>query len=85
VEVRGITKTRTACVLYFELIDQNGKMVGSYASPELLQPSLEYQTISVDLPYQVNGPTQVRLIMHQIDVRNGTDVGVSSEILKLFP
>jgi hypothetical protein len=85
VEVRGITKTRAACALYFELVDQGGKIVGSYASPEVLQPSLVYQSISIDVPYQVKGPTQVRLIMHQIDVRNGIDLAVSSEVLKLYP
>jgi hypothetical protein len=85
VEVRGITKTRTACALYFELVDQSGNIVGSYASPVVLQPSLVYQSISIDLPYQVKGPTLVRLIMHQVDVRNGIDLAVSSEVLKLYP
>lgn len=85
VELRGITRTRTACALFYELIDQKGKIVGSYASPDVLQPSLEFQDGSVDIPYQVKGPTLVRLIMHQVDIRNGMDVAVSSILLKLYP
>ena len=43
VQLRGITRTRTASALFYELIDQKGNIVGSYASPDVLQPSLEFQ------------------------------------------
>ncbi len=85
VEIRGITRTRTASTIYFELVDQTGKVVGSYVSQNAIQPSLEYQTLNVDLPYKVSKATWVRLIMHQVDIRNGKDVAVSSIILKLYP
>ena len=67
--------------IYFELVDQSGKVVGSYVSQNAIQPSLEYQSINVDLPYKVSKATWVRLIMHQVDIRNGKDVAVSSIIL----
>lgn len=85
VQLRGITRTRIASALFYELIDQKGNVVGSYASPNVLQPSLEFQDGSVDIPYKVKGPTLVRLIMHQVDIRNGMDVAVSSMLLKLYP
>ncbi len=84
-EVRGITRVRTASTIYLELVDQERKIVGSYVFPEVIQPSLEYQTMDVDIPYQVRGSTWVRLIMHQIDIRNGNDIGVSSLLVKLYP
>ncbi len=85
VEIRGITRARTASTIYFELVDQFGKVVGSYVSENAIQPSLEYQTLNVDLPYKVSKATWVRLIMHQVDIRNGKDIAVSSIILKLYP
>jgi hypothetical protein len=85
VEVRGITRTRTASTIYFELVDQSGKVVGSYVSENAIQPSLEYQSLNIDLSYKVSKATWVRLIMHQVDIRNGKDVAVSSIILKLYP
>jgi hypothetical protein len=84
-EIRGITRTRTASTIYLELVDQTGKVVGSYVSQNAIQPSLEYQSLEVDMPYKVNKATWVRLIMHQVDIRNGKDVAISSIILKLYP
>jgi hypothetical protein len=85
VEIRGITRTRTASTIYIELVDQSGKVVGSYVSQNAIQPSLEYQSLEVDLPYKVSKATWVRLIMHQVDIRNGKDVAISSIILKIYP
>ena len=85
VEIRGITRTRTASTIYIELVDQSGKVVGSYVSQNAVQPSLEYQSLELDLPYKVSKATWVRLIMHQVDIRNGKDVAISSIILKLYP
>lgn len=85
VEVRGITKTRSTCAVYFELVDVDGKVVGSYTSPDVVQPSLEYQDVKIDVPYKVSKGTSIRLIMHQIDVKNGMDLAVSSLLLRVYP
>jgi len=85
VEVRGITRSRQASTVYMELVDQTGVIVGSYVHPEVIQPSLEYQIINCDIPYQVKAPKWVRLIMHQIDIRTGRDVAIASMVLKVSP
>jgi hypothetical protein len=84
-QVRGVARTRTASTIFMELVDKDGRIVGSYVFPEILQPALEYQTLEADIPYQVSGFRSVRLIMHQIDIRSGNDIGVSSLLIKLYP
>lgn len=85
VEVSGITRTRVASTIFMELVDQNGTIVGSYASDDVIEPSLEYQIIDIDIPYQIKSPKWVRLIMHHMDTRTGKDVAIASMVLKLYP
>lgn len=83
--VNGTTRCRVDCRLYIEVVDNAGKRLAEYESPTVIQASLDYQPIMVEIPVEVKRTTEVRVILHQQDVYTRQDIAVSSVLVKLLP
>ncbi len=82
--INGMTRCRTDCRLYFEVVDTTGKQLAVFEQQNIIQASLDYQPIYFEIPVDVTLTTPVRLIMHQQDIFSREDIAVSSILLKLI-
>lgn len=83
--INGMTRCRIDCRLLFEIVDNSGKSLYEMEQQDVIQASLDYQSIYYEIPIKVNSPTWVRLILHQQDIFTMEDIAVSSMVIKLTP
>lgn len=81
----GAIRCRKDCRLKFEVVDSKGNQIAELFPNDIYQAGLNFLPIEYAMPYKVNSPTWVRLVMHQVDLFTGDDMAVSSMIVRIYP
>jgi hypothetical protein len=85
VRIEGKFHPTTQQPIIFELITNSGSIVGTQTIESLPVIGEIFIPFNVDIPYQVNSPTPVRLTIRQLDSRTPGDVYVYSQEIFLNP
>jgi hypothetical protein len=83
-KIEGYLYTQYSATILIELEDEKGAIIAAQIVPRAYQPDSHYQPLFIEIPYEIDSPTWVRLIMHMMEPKWG-DLDVTSQLIRLIP
>jgi hypothetical protein len=83
-KIEGYLYTQYSATILIELEDEKGAIIAAQIVPRTYQPDSHYQPMFIEIPYEIDSPTWVRLIMHMMEPKWG-DLDVTSQLIRLIP